>query len=102
TGRTDCPRWTRSSGWADHGGDLLAEVHTGHTDAPGRAGDERAGRGAAERAGEVGRPLAAPVGQAARTLDDLVHPLVAHLERLGDVAQAAAGQVQPPDGLVVV
>jgi hypothetical protein len=37
---------------------------------------------------------------AARSLDDLVDPLVAEAQRLGDLAQRAAGELQPAHRVV--
>jgi hypothetical protein len=53
-----------------------------------------------------GQPLGAPTPPRSPRLgglvDDLVDPLVAQTERLGDLPQRPAGRVQPADGVVIV
>jgi hypothetical protein len=47
-------------------------------------------------------PPPPPPGRLGGLVDDLVDPLVAHAQGLGDLPQRSAGGVQPADRLVVV
>src|SRR5205807_3681383 len=58
--------------------------------------------GAHEISCHVARPPDAGPPAAAGALDDLLDPLMAQRERIGDLAQRAARKVQPPDGGVII
>lgn len=109
-----CHRGKRSGGWLasrDHPvcpvDAFVADVHPGAGDelsdlllllAAERAFQHRARLGIAlARADD-----AAPGPGAPCSLDDLVDPLVAEAERIGDLAQRAAGELQPAHRVVEV
>src|SRR6185369_15949476 len=91
------------------GDDVVGVLDALVADVDVRTGDELgnlARRPTTERADGVAldgarAPDARPP-RAARFADDLLDPLMAEAERLGDFAQGAAGQVETADGRVVL
>src|SRR5258708_9204503 len=98
-------RAERAFGGLSGSDDCLGRLDALLADVDARPGHELAGlslRPPAERAGQVwGEPAAlSPSPPPAGGLYDLVHPLVAEVQRRGGLAQGAPAQMQAADGTV--